>query len=338
MLSAHWLYEDQMEREKEKAPSWQRSATVLVFILATAAFAYVGYAWYAQRHFQRLMRELVSADREISAKAADELASTDGALPYLTDALINRTRPEDRAFSAELILRRVEARRSAHGPFANVEEENRYLRSVLNLEAITSALQDESSTVRARALEIIRKVGTEQNYQKHRLGTMLEFEKLLKKLASSEPAEQDATGEELRRAGIRALPYLVGVVFSEDSPFRLRGLKVLRTVVQDVLRGSNQRRIVPLLGRRRCELLLREMTRLDENDRPLVTDILNVSGRVKGDFFERLLKEYAAKGPEGRGELLADSIRKLEDEESLRGVLGPESGKIERYSGAAGGK
>jgi len=328
-----------MEREEEKVPSWQRSSTVVVFLLAAAAFAYVVYAWYAQWYFQRLMRELVSADKEVGAKAAGELALTDRALPYLTDALINGTRPEERALSAELILRRVEARRSAHGPFANEEEEKRYVRSPLNLEAITSALQDESSTVRTRALEIVRKVGTEQNYQKHRLETMLEFEKLLKELAGSESAESDAAGEGLRQAGIRSLPYLVGVVFSEDSQFRLRGLRVLRTVVQDVLKGSNQRRIVPLLGRRRCELLLRELVRLGENDRPLVTDILNVSGRVKDDFFaEFLLKHYAAKGSQERGELLADSIRTLEDEESLRGVPGPESGKIERYSGAAGEK
>jgi hypothetical protein len=283
-----------MEMEEERAPSWQRSSTVLVFILAAAASAYVGYAWYAQRHYQRLMRELVAADSAARARAADELTSTDGALPYLTDALINCTRPEDRAFSAALILRRVEQRGTARGPFVGVEEEKRCLRSALNLEAITSALQDESSEVRAAALEIVRRVGTEQNYQKHRLETMVEFDKLLEKLGGSDVAGQRAAAEDLRRAGVRALPYLVGVVFSEDRAFRLRGLLVLRTVVQDVLRGSNQRRIVPLLGRRRCELLLRELARLGETDRPVVTDILNVSGRISEEFFARFLKDDAS--------------------------------------------
>jgi len=304
--------------EVETSPPWEKRATLVVFVLVVLAFTYLGYAYYTQRTLAGLMAALVSADAEVSANAAAELSSTDKALPYLSKALVNSPLPETRATCAELIFRRLEMRRSEGGTFATKEAEQQYLRSGLNLEAITRALQDESAAVRARAFKIVETVGTEQNYQRTRRDEMIAFEALLEKLASQVPGECDEAGEGLREAGVRALPYLVGVVFSDEDVFRLRGLQVLRTVVQDVLRGSNQRRVVPLLGRRRCRLLLREMTRLEEKDRSVITDVLNVSGRVPDGFFTSFREAYAAADEAERHELLEKHIGDIEKVEKAR--------------------
>ena len=319
--------------EAETTPAWERTATLVVFVLAVLAFSYLAYAYYTQRTLAGLMAGLVSTDEEVSANAAAELSRTDKALPYLGNALVNSALPETRAMCADLIFRRLEARRSDGGTFATKEDEQRHLRSGLNLEAITRALQDESATVRAHAFKIIETVGTEQNYQRTRRDEMIAFEALLGKLASGVPAERDEASEGLRETGVRALPYLVGVVFSDEDAFRLRGLQVLRTVVQDVLRGSNQRRIVPLLGRRRCRLLLREMTRLDEKDRSVITDLLNVSGRISDEFFASFREAYAALGEAERRELLNERIGRIEEIEKAR-----PGEKIEDLSGASGRK
>ncbi|KPJ53350.1 MAG: hypothetical protein AMS16_05375 [Planctomycetes bacterium DG_58] len=328
---------EQEQQPEEERAAWQQGATVLVLVLAVLAFAYIAMAYHTQRTFSRLMAELVSPDEEVSKKAADELASTDGALPYLSNALVHAALPEKRVLCATVILRRVEATRTAAGVFEDKEHQQRALRSGLNLEAITKGLQDESALVRTKAREILQIVGMEQTYQKNRLDEMVKFESLLTKLGSEKTTEQDEAGEELREAGVRSLPYLVGVVFSSDDVFRLRGLKALRTVVQDVLRGSNQRRIVTLIGRRRCQLLLREMVRLSESDRSVITDILNVSGRVPETFFTRFLKEYAALDEEdARRTLLTERIEVLEEREKTP-VAGEElREKVKRLHGATG--
>lgn len=321
----------EQEQTEGRAAPWHGPATAAVFVLVVVVLTYVGYAWYTQVTFKRLMTELVSVDPAVSDRAADELAATDAALPYLCNALVHSPRPEKRELCAHVILRRLAARLAEGGPFADKEAEQRSLRRGLQLEAITAALQDENPEVRATALKIIDAVGTEQNYQRKRRETMLSFEALLKQLESGSPKERDSASDELREEGIQALPYLVGVVSSENSDHRLRGLRLLRTVVQDILRGSNQRRIVPLLGRRRCQLLLDEMSRMAEEDRSIVTDILNVSGRVKSDFFTRFLGEHASRSTgEGRRELLTACINDLEKREKVRrGGTSQESDRIE---------
>ena len=326
-----------MDVEERESPAGARRLTVLVYILVAAAFTYIGYAYHTQRVFGRLMTDLASSDEDISRRAADELASTDDALPYLTNALVHAPAPEKRVLCATVILRRVEARRQAAGTTETREEKQRGVRSGLNLEAVTKALGDESSVVRAKAHEIVRIVGLAQTYQKTRLAEMLKFEGLLKTLAGGTPAEHSGAVEELREAGIRSLPYLIGVVFSDDDDFRLRGLKVLRTVVWDVLRGSNQRRIVTLLGRRRCRLLLRETVRLAESDRSIITDILNVSGRIPETFFPLFLKHYAALDDEEvRRELLVERTELLEDLEKIRATEEELGGRIRELHDATG--
>ncbi|HUW57754.1 MAG TPA: hypothetical protein VMZ92_14030 [Planctomycetota bacterium] len=328
-----------MEGDEQEAPAWQGRLTALVFILAVTAFAYIAYAYYTQRSFGRLMTDLISPEEDVSSRAADELASSDDALPYLTNVLVHARAPERRVLCATVILRRVETRRRDAGSFSTVEQEQEALRSGLNMEAVTAALGDESLVVRTKAREIVALVGLNQTYQKTRLEDVLKFEELLRKLAEGTPAARDEAGEQLRETGVRALPYLVGVVFSDDGAFRLRGLNILRTVVQDVLRGSNQRRIVTLLGRRRCRLLLRETIRLAEADRSVITDILNVSGRVPEAFFPRFLEDYAAvTDEEARYELLTGQIDLLEEVEKVRATGEELTERIKKLHDATGRK
>ncbi len=310
--------------ESHASPAWEKTAMLVVYALAAAAFLYLGYAYYTQRTFRALISELLSGDAARGDAAAAKLAATDDSLPYLTDALVNRPDPEDRALAAKVIRRRVEARLNRVGAIEGREETQRLLRPGLDLEAITRALSDESPEVRAATLAVVDLVGTNQNYQVTRLDEMREYEGLLAQLASPDKARQTAAAEAFRTAGDRALPFLVGVVFSGDKGLRMRGLTALRASVQEILRSSNARRIVPLLERRRCRLLLRELTRLDEAERPLVTGILNVSGRLPQDIFSAFLHAWPTLDAAGRDGLLAERVEFLELEERLRGATPPE--------------
>jgi hypothetical protein len=331
------LYRISGERmERERAPSWQGKATVLAGVLAAAAFAYLALAYRTQRKFNGLMGDLLSGDAELSRKAADELGSTDAALPHLSNAMLNSRLSEQRLLCADMILRHVHAKRAEARVFAGREEEQRSLRSGLDIRALTEALSDESPAVRAKARRIVEEVGVERHYQRNRLKAMIEYEAVLEKLRTGDETTRASAAEQLRSGAIASLPCLVGVVFSDDDAYRLRGIALLQTIVQDILKGSNQRRVVPLIGRRRCQLLLRELTRLDEKDRPIVLDILNVSGRVGGEFFTSFLERHASAGEKERSALLAATIENLELREKARNVPPAESEKIRKLSGATG--
>jgi len=320
-----------------KAPAWQKTVTVLVYLLAVVAFLAIGRAYLEQRSFNRLMDDLFSADDATCDAAAKELATTDGCYPYLCTALVRRYVANERALCADVILRRLEARDEEGGSFADEETRMRHLRAGLDLEAISAALSDECPDVRYKAMEIIRMVGLEQNYQRTRRDEMVSFEALLGQLAASDAKQRASAAEAFREAGIRALPYLVGVVFARDNTFTLegrnvlqyddvafrrRGLTVLRTIVTDVLKGSNQRRIVLLLGRRRCRLLLAELARFETaEDRKVLTDILNVSNRLPGDFFPSFLTAYAQADAGTRETFLTDRVLALESDEKVRRKL-----------------
>ena len=186
------------EAVHEGRHAWEKPATVIVYILAVAAFAYIGYAFFEQRNFNRLMDDLFSTDEARSAAAAEQLAATSGSYPYLCSGLKRRDLPEDRVRCATVIMRRLDAREKEAGSFESDEERKTYLRSKLDLEAVTAALGDECPEVRWKALEIIAKVGLVQNYQRTRHKDMLEFEELLTKLASNDATSRDAANQELR--------------------------------------------------------------------------------------------------------------------------------------------
>ncbi len=306
--------------QAEPVPAWQKTATVAVYALVVVAFLYLGWAWYVQRTFSGLVSDLLSDDSAKSSAAALKLAATDDALPYLTDALVNRPDPEDRVLAAKVLLRRL-CRKSELEPAAD-------LSAGLDLEAVTRALSDESPEVRAAALAVVELAGTRANYQRNRVDEMRQFEGWLKGLASADVAEHDAAAESFRTAGERALPYLAGTAFSEDRGVRLRGLAALRASVQEILKSSNQARIVPLLGRRRCRVLLAELPRLGESDRALVVDVLNVGGRLSPDFFSGFLKAWPTLDAPAREALLAERVESLEQAERRRGGES-DAGKIE---------
>jgi len=339
-----------------RPPVWQKTVTVLVYVLAVAAFLYIGHAILEQRKYRRLIDELFSVEAAVSEQAASQLASTDASYPYLCSELVRRVTPEHRSRCADVILRRIETKEKTAGPFASDDDRTTTLRAALNLEAITSAFSDESPEVRWKAFgiiavtsvlndanpkilsdpsELIKKLHFEQNYQRTRCRDMLAFDALMVKLAGDVPTAEKAAAE-LREAGVRALPSLVGVVFARDdrfilqgrnvlsvdgdATFRTRGLETLRTIVNDVLQGSNQRRIVPLLGRRRCRLLLEELTRCSDNAiRGLITDVLDVSGRLDENFFTTFLADAADTTHLTRSALLDETVRALEHAEKIRG-------------------
>jgi hypothetical protein len=206
----------------------------------------------------------------------------------------------------------------------------------VNLEAVTRALSDESPAVRAAALAVVDRVGTERAYQRNRVDEMKQFELQLKALSSADEPERNAALEGFRNAGDRALPYLVGVVFSDDREQRVRGLAALRASVQEILKSSNQRRIAPLLERRRCRLLLAEMTRLEPDERALVTDVLNVSGLLPESFFADVLKAWPTLDAAGRETLLAERVESLELSEKVRGGAEPDVEKVRRLHDKTG--
>ena len=84
-----------MEKPEAHAPepSWQKTSTVVVYLLLASAVVYIAYAWYTQVTYKGLVRELVSGSPEQSSKAAAELGSTDRSFPYLTDGLLNSHLP-----------------------------------------------------------------------------------------------------------------------------------------------------------------------------------------------------------------------------------------------------
>jgi len=315
----------------EPVPKWQKTATSVVYALAVAVVLYLGYAYYTQRMFAGLMTELLSGDRTSSDAAAARLVATDESLPYLADALLNDPRPQARALAAKTIRRRVQAKINTIGLKPR-------LSLPLDLEAVTRALSDESPEVRAAALTVVNLVGCTENYQRNRLDEMRQFEGLLKDLGAADASAQAAAAEGFRAAGDRALPFLVGVVSSEDKEQRLRGLTTLRACVQEILRSSNQRRIVPLLERRRCRLLLREMTRLDPSEQALVTDVLNVSGRLPESLFADFLKAWPTLDAAGRERLLEERVEFLEVNERLRGGAEPEVEKMQQLHDKTGAK
>jgi hypothetical protein len=80
------------------------------------------------------------------------------------------------------------------------------------------------------------------------------------------------------------------------------------------------------------------MARLGESDRSIITDILNVSGRVEPEFFTEFLKNYASLDDAAKRGLLTERIEYLEIREKLRGAPGPESDKIDKLHGDTGEK
>lgn len=305
--------------EQEPTPAWQQKATTVVYLLAVLCFAYIGYAYYTQIRLDGLMSDLFSSDKSISDKAAAELAANADALPNLTTSLGRRWFHEERMLCAEVILKYLELRAKDAGDLEG-EEKQAYLRRGLNLEAVTAALSDESPPVRALALKIVDVVGTSQNYQRTRLEELRTFESLLAKFESGTAAERREAEKTLLNKKISALPYITGILYSHDADYHRRGAALLCEVVQDILRGSNQSRIVSLLGRRRTGLVMENLCRsTDKELSKQLRDTLMVSGRVKGELLDDVVKQYASLYDKtDRGAFIEESVINLERTEKVR--------------------
>jgi hypothetical protein len=265
----------------------------------------------------------MSSDAAASERAAKALSATDDSLPYLTTALVNDATPEHRVRAAKTVLSRLKVKETSKGREGE-------LRPGLDMEAVTRALFDESPAVRAAALAVVNLAGIAADYQRTRLEEMQKFDALLGDLASPDDAKRKAAAETFRLAGERALPFLAGTAFSDDRDYVRRGLETLRGCVFEILKSSNQRRIVPLLERRRCGVLLAALPKLDEKDRALVTDVLNVSGRLSADFFSEFLRSWPATDAALRDKLVSERILQLESAERLKSEGADEIQKLSR--------
>mgnify|MGYP006302768105 CR=1 FL=1 len=89
---------------------------------------------------------------------------------------------------------------------------------------------------------------------------------------------------------------------------------------------SNQKRIVLLLGRRRVQLLIREMLNMQPQNREIVKDVLAISGRVPEDYIERMMQALEDEPRPVPLEAIrpwvigGDGITGLEEEEKSRRV------------------
>ncbi len=304
----------------EPVPAWQRKATVVVYLLVAAAFVYIGWAWMTQRKYNGLMFELMSADAARSEAASKALAESDDSLPYLAGALVNDAKPERRVLAARTILRRLRTAVDEGGSKGRPSP-------VPDLEAVTRALSDESPAVREQAATVVEFVGIRADYQRARLEEMRHFEELLKGLASPDNATRAAAAESFRRAGDRALPFLVGTLLSSDKEYARRGLESLKACALEVLKSSNQPRIVPLLERRRCGLLLAALPGEDAEGRSTVLELLNISGRLPKDFFGDFMSIAPTLDAPERDKLVNERILFLESAERLKGDAADKIGR-----------
>jgi hypothetical protein len=323
-----------MESESEQPlPAWTKMATVLVYLLLVGVFVYIFVSFRTQADYFARMDRLVEGDEDARAAALKELKQTDDSLPFVCSTLINGMRPLNRKACADVILARLEARRAEVAKIGEEEDRRAIMRRGIDLFAVSKALTDESPEVRQKARQIIELTGTEQNYQKIRLSDMEKFEALLEKLRKGSEQERADAVEEFRQAGESGLGFLVGTVFAYDDPeFRLRGMTTLQVVMNDILRGSNQKRIVLVLGRRRCQLLIREMMDMKPENREVMRDLLNVSGRVPEQFFTDMMKDLASKPAPVPLEDIRPYVLELERIEKTRPAEVP-SGLIDKLSG-----
>jgi hypothetical protein len=310
----------------EPTPGWMKMSTVLVYLLVIAAFAYIFMSYMSQQSYFDLMDQLVNGDDEARASAIKALKDTDDSLPHVCSVLTNGVTPANRLACADIILARLEVRRP---DVASLDAEDRKaaMRRGVDMFSVTKALLDENPKVRAKARQIVELTGTVETYQQARLDDSSEFEALIEKLRTSADAERTDMVEEFRQIGERGINFLVGAVFSDDPEFRLRGLSTLRVVMNDILRGSNQKRVVLVLGRRRCQLLIREMLQMKPENRDIVLAMLNISERVPQSFFDDMIKDLQAQAEASGGKLplsaTRDYVLELEDLEKVRAAEVP---------------